>query len=288
MQRSFGLTAVGLAAAVVSAAALVATGQQAERQQDRSQRAEQQQQDGERAGQRQQGQAGQSAECNLSEHHIAACLIIENQGEIELATFAGEQSQNEEVKQLAQKLIEDHTEYVSQLQQFAGPLGAKITARSEVRGQSEEGDENPRQDREEQDGERQQQGERSRTERQAADRPTGERQAADSSQGKGVELIQFKQEVGEKCLESTKEMLGEKQGADFDKAFVAQQCMAHMQMIDVLEVSAQHASPEFKEVLMAGRKTAQQHLEHCKTLHKQLEGQSRSARTEEPEENRPE
>ena len=83
-------------------------------------------------------------------------------------------------------------------------------------------------------------------------------------------------------------MLGEKQGADFDKAYIAQQCMALMHMIDMLEVTAQHASPEFKEVLMEGRKTTQQHLEHCKTLHKQLEGSSGNTHTAEREESRPE
>jgi len=294
MRRSFGLTAVGLAAVMVSGAALVATGQQEERQQERRQRAEQQGQDGERAGRRQPGQAGHAHACLLTEQHIAACFILDNQGQVALAEFALEHSQNEEVKQFAQQMVQEHTECISKLQQFAGPVGASLTTRPQVRGQSEEGNDNPRQRRQSEE-QNEQEGDRPRAERdEDQERPAAENQAEgrrpsrQAGHGEGIDLIAYKQEIGQKCLESTKKMLGEKQGADFDKAYIAQQCMAHMHMADVLEVTAQHASPEFKELVMAGHKTTMQHLEHCQTLCKQLEGASGSINTAERDANRPE
>ena len=152
MQRSFRLSAISLAAVMVSGAALVATGQQEEQQQERRPRAEQQDQDRERAGQRQQGQADQAGgECQLTEQHLAACLIIDNQGQVALAEFAQEQSQNDEVKQFAQQMVQEHTECISKLQQFAGPIGASLTARRQVRGQTDEESDNPRQRREQEE-----------------------------------------------------------------------------------------------------------------------------------------
>jgi hypothetical protein len=52
------------------------------------------------------------------------------------------------------------------------------------------------------------------------------------------------------------------------------QVMEHMGMVDKLEVFSRHASPELQAVLQEGLQTAQQHLEHAKQLHKQLEGQA--------------
>lgn len=297
MQRSFRLTALGLAAVMVSGAALVATGQQEERQ-ERRQRAEQQAAEGERAGQRQEGHVGHAHACMLSEQDIAACFILDNQGQVALAEFAMEHSQNEDVKQFAQQMVQEHTECISKLQQFAGPVGASLTTRPQVRGQSEEGNDNPRQRRETED-QNEQEGDRPRAEREEdqPERPAAEnqaegrrqsRQAAAAGHGEGIDLIAYKQEIGQKCLESTKKMLVEQQGADFDKAYLAQQCMAHMHMADVLEVTAQHVSPEFKELVMAGHKTTMEHLEHCQTLCKQLEGASGSINTAERDANRPE
>jgi predicted outer membrane protein len=54
------------------------------------------------------------------EQFAANCLLIKNQMEIELSQFAAQQSQNPEVKQFAQQMVQDHQKMVQQLQEIAG------------------------------------------------------------------------------------------------------------------------------------------------------------------------
>ena len=54
------------------------------------------------------------------EQFLASCLLAKNQSEVELSQFAQEQAENPEVKQFAQKMVQDHQKMIQQLQQFAG------------------------------------------------------------------------------------------------------------------------------------------------------------------------
>jgi putative membrane protein len=53
------------------------------------------------------------------DHYLANCLLIHNQGEIEINQFAEGRSQNEEVKQFAQHMIRDHQQLAQKLERAA-------------------------------------------------------------------------------------------------------------------------------------------------------------------------
>lgn len=91
-----------------------------------------------------------------------------------------------------------------------------------------------------------------------------------------AKLIQIDQELADRCLASAQRELNEKQGKDFDMAYVGMQIAAHMKMVDTLSVYSRHASGELQQVLNEGLETSQQHLEHAKQLVKQVEGSGNS------------
>src|SRR5262245_26438691 len=67
----------------------------------------------------QPGQPG-AAGGGLLDSHLAQCLTMDNQNEIALAEVAKQRSQDNEVKQFADRLIQDHTQFLQQLARFAG------------------------------------------------------------------------------------------------------------------------------------------------------------------------
>jgi predicted outer membrane protein len=85
----------------------------------------------------------------------------------------------------------------------------------------------------------------------------------------GFDIVSLKHELGEKCLASTKDMLKEKEGAEFDKCYMGQQLMAHMQMLDTLKVFKRHADGQFADLIQNGIGTTEDHLRHAKKLVKQ-------------------
>lgn len=101
-------------------------------------------------------------------------------------------------------------------------------------------------------------------------RPEG---AARGGMRGGNPLLAFHEEVTEQCAASTIEALKQKQGADFDHAFMHQQLMSHMAMLDTLKVAGNHASPNLKPTLDEAQQTAMQHVDQAKQILEQLENQ---------------
>jgi putative membrane protein len=54
------------------------------------------------------------------DHYLASCLSIKNQAEIEINEFALEKSENAQVKQFAQQMIDDHRQLAERLAQLTG------------------------------------------------------------------------------------------------------------------------------------------------------------------------
>src|SRR5262245_50982689 len=66
--------------------------------------------------------------------HFASCLIMQNQNEIAVAKTAEEKASNQEVKQFAQRMEQDHTKFMSQLTKFGGnEVKNRDTSRREAR-----------------------------------------------------------------------------------------------------------------------------------------------------------
>ena len=61
-------------------------------------------------------------------------------------------------------------------------------------------------------------------------------------------------------------MLSEHKGADFDKAYLGQQIVAHQEMHDKLTVLRNHASSELQQDIEKQLTSTEEHLEHVKKL----------------------
>lgn len=195
---------------------------------------------------------------------IAQCLAISNQEEIALAKLATQHSQNPEVKKFAESMVKDHEQFLSDLRKFgAGEIALRLRAAAGER------QDLARQERRADTKERISQIESQRT----AAREAG-----------GLNFIEVKREMAEKCLQSAEKNWSKHQGAEGDKCFAAQQVVLHQQMLDGLEVLGKHASPELRAVIDKGISSTQQHLTHAEQLAKELaqaggQGQGAGARS---------
>jgi hypothetical protein len=80
----------------------------------------------------------------------------------------------------------------------------------------------------------------------------------------------------------TKEILNEKQGAEFDKCYIGGAISSHVHTLAKLEAAQNHVSPEFQQVIRQGQQTSEQHLKHARTLAQQLEGAQPGAQPGQP------
>ena len=249
-----------------------------------------------RAGRSQQGQQGregqQGQQSGQLDQALATWLIIGNQGEVQISQLGQERSENQRVKEFSEKAIQDHTQFIQKLQQAAdgqagqGAQGAQGGADASQRSsdaqsarkrsgaaagqdaQSSEAQAGQDRNRQEQGGQRAGQ---SRTEaaQSEQDRSAQFRAGAGGAHGQHGQLgqlLQIKQELGDKHVESCREELSQKQGAEFDKAYMTKQVALHQEMLDTLEVFSSHASQDLQKVLEQGQQTTQQHLEMAKQI----------------------
>jgi len=70
------------------------------------------------------GQAGQIAQRGTADQQIAACVFIACRNEIETAKLAEQKAQSNEVREFAQKMIDEHTPGCQEMQRLAGELVA--------------------------------------------------------------------------------------------------------------------------------------------------------------------
>src|SRR5690606_19278496 len=65
-----------------------------------------------------------------------------------------------------------------------------------------------------------------------------------------------------------------KQGEEFDQAFMALQVLGHMQMSDTLEVLQTETSGQLQQIIQQAHQSVQQHLQEAQQIHDQLQGSS--------------
>ncbi len=197
----------------------------------------------------QQAQRGQ-----WSDSQIAMLLAGGNRNEIEISKFAQDKLQTNEAKEFAQMMIKEHTPVLQRMQQMAGRgpqagqrRGGGAANASDAVGGANRGDE------------------RGTDAAEAVRRP---REGAAGGQPRrgGLNWGAFHRELADQCLDSTKEMLSEHKGIDFDKAYLGQQIVAHQEMVDKLTVLQKHASSELQQDLEQQLTSAKQHLEHVKKI----------------------
>lgn len=182
------------------------------------------------AGQQQGQQAAPQGA--MTDAQLVACLLIDNQNEIAAARIAEQRAQDNDVKQFAKKMIEDHTNFINKLRPLAGQYANIGSERNQPRS--------------------------------GRNNLTGA--------GAGIDFVQLKEQLGQQCRESTSRELESKQGEKFDHCYMGMQVGMHMMMLDTLEVFQQHASPQLKTVLSDGKKTTEEHLSQAKKMIEKMEG----------------
>jgi predicted outer membrane protein len=262
---------------------------------------------------------------------LAACLLAKNKAEIELSQLAAQQSDNEQVKQFAQQMVEDHQKMTQQLQQIAGSdaAGASSTGTtsasertsstslgtgSATRSNNESNSTNLSSDASERsqssattDASRRGEASGAGQSQSSADLPgsSGAGRSAATGQATGSStsrtatststagapgsasdsgvihrLTSIDRQIVEQQAEATRQELQQKQGAEFDKAFVGTAINAHVHMNAALEVIGQQSQGQLAQVAQQAQPVVQQHLEHAKQLMEQLKEGGRTNQAE--------
>lgn len=200
---------------------------------------------GDRAGQRGQRQDRGTQGFRLDQQ-IAGCLLLGNQSEIALAEFAQQKCKNQQCKDFAKMMIEQHRQAISKIEQAAPQVARKdLKLRNANLGGSQQ-----------QDGQ---------------ESPSN----ANQQDGNLNPPMMLARQVKEECLAMTMKALGEKQGAEFDKAYITQQVMAHMAMLGELKGSEPFASEQLKPVIKDGMQMTEKHLQKAKDImHQMKDGSS--------------
>ncbi len=198
----------------------------------------------------------QSTSARLT-NYFADQLMLANQAEIELGKIAVERSSNEQVKQFAESLIQDHTQLDQQLKQLAPEAAARFAQRL-----------------------------RAAAERLAARLPAGdERPAQTRTAGRDIaehdvltKLCMINHRACANHREMCKQMLEKHQGQDFDMAYLGTQIGQHAWLLAELKALDGVGTPEFQAVVAQTREKVDQHLQHAKALAKNLEDDRRVPR----------
>lgn len=219
------------------------------------------QQPAQRAGVQQPGSTSSEAD-----RILASWLLIDNRNEIELARLAQQRAQSPEVKQFAEQMVKDHTDFGTKLQPFgdasvtngSGSVGSTDTGRGGVTDK----DKNDKTGGVDPTGGREQTG-------------TAEAGARRSATGMNdFNHLALVRELGQQCLQSAQKELQGKSGAEFDRCYMGMQIMQHSQVLDKLQVFSRHASSPLQQTLQAGEQTVKSHLEKAKSIAKQMQQDS--------------
>jgi predicted outer membrane protein len=254
-------------AVAVAALALGFASQALAQRNDRNQNQDQQQRNQDQQQRQDQNQDPAQPSQNTQSHidKMAANAMQQcSQQEIDLANFALKHTQNEEVRRFAQKVIEDHTNLDNQLQRFTsaegrGQPGNQTSAQPGTSAAAQPGTE---------------------TAAQPAARPDAT--AGGDSNWKANDLETIRKDIASRVTASIERELAQYQASDFDRAYVGQQFWAHVVFIASATAGGNHVSPDLKQVVDQGAKTAQMHLDDCRKLIRDLSANvARSAGTTE-------
>jgi predicted outer membrane protein len=240
---------------------------------------------------REQGAQRQGAQQQL-ETTLAAKLALCNYEEVVLGQLASERAQNPEVKQFAQQMVQDHRQALTKLRQFRPSIQwqefQQISDQS-AQGRAATGQEDPAVAR--------RGAEPGRTDRPTADRDDARRDLTagregqprdaagpgEGEVGRGQEggaqagphrfILQISRETCKHKLEHTKRLLSQKQGAEFDKAYINQQIVAHVGALAELQAVEDQGSQQFQSFVKQTIPHVEQHLQKAQQIAQQLEGQ---------------
>jgi predicted outer membrane protein len=218
------------------------------------------------------GTQSANAQSGSLEHHIATCLTLGNEEEVAMAQFAQQRATNPEVKQFAQEMIRQHQQAIQQLQQAMPQLASmnlKLTssaagqsgAASSRTGAASTGNATAEADRSTATGET----------ASSTTSPAGNQRGAAAGGGQH-QMVEFARTAKQNCLRLSEQSLGKKQGAEFDKAYIGQQIVAHTGMLGELQAAQQFASgSQLQPLIQQATQMTEQHLAQAQSIMDQLE-----------------
>ncbi len=217
-------------------------------------------------------QAAVGGQNSVVDHFLANCLLGKNKAEVELSEIAVQKSENAEVKQFAQKMIQDHKKMIEQLQPLAAMQGSArrstpsltsdtialpgSSAAGQTIAPSGTSAAVPPVD--------------ATTEITASPNATTTAAVGGSAVH---ELMQIDRQINERCLQMARDELQQKSGVEFDKCYVGNAIGAHAHALAALEVIGKQRQGQLGQVAQQAQPTVQHHLDHAKQLMKQLDGQ---------------
>jgi hypothetical protein len=159
-------------------------------------------------------------------------------------------------------MVQDHTNFVNQLQPFAGEMAGAQQQQGQPAGQ--------------------QQGQQAQQQGQPGQQPLAQQpgQAGGQMAGMGVSPMKLGKEICEQKISNVEHWLDSKPQSEFDRAFLWQLLGGHQAMIAELQVMRKYASPQLQQVLDQGLQAAQQHLAHIEQLKSQVDKGSSTAQRE--------
>ncbi len=179
--------------------------------------------------------------------YFADKILLANHCEKELSKIAQERSQNAEVKQFAQALIDDHMRLDQHLAQIAPQAVARFAEHHRAR---------------------------------AAGEPIQVRTSAEERAEHDVltQLRAINHRAAQKNLALSKQLLEQYQGQDFDMAFLGMQIGAHAWLLSELEALEGVGPSEFQQFVASTSKQVEEHLERAQALSKKFEDDRVNAR----------
>lgn len=241
-----------------------------------------------------QQRSGESQASQLDQY-LAKLVLCKNEAEIQIAQMGQEQAENPQVKEFATRMVEEHRQLSQKLQQIAGQGTAPLARRSATPSPDRKTDspqpskqaDSPEKKAPPKDADalaqpKEQKGEE-RIRRGFRSRP-GESRALAGAEAD--QLVQILEEVSLKQVGTIQKGLEDKQGEEFDRTFMGLQLLGHMAMVDMLEVTKEHASGELQQTLEEAHKTTKQHLQEAEDVHQQVKSSTRGSTRAEPERRR--
>jgi predicted outer membrane protein len=219
--------------------------------------------------------------------YITDCLIEGNRAEITLARLADQRATDPEVKQFAQRMIQDHTQFMNKLLQAQGngrgPNDQSATGQTpagETAQNPNAGQTNTVQPTGAQSTDQQTNGQNA-NQNAAGNQIAG--QAGDANRdarhnghmdqrGAARQFLALEKQVRAQCLQSMTQELSQKEGAQFDKCYMNGQVAAHMAMADHVAVFSRSGSEDLQTLCREGLQTTQQHLQMAKQIANRLDG----------------
>jgi predicted outer membrane protein len=235
---------------------------------------------------------------------IVKCLIQANKDEIATARLAQQRSSNEDVKKLAMQMADDHTRFLSRLEQFQSEQPGRQTPNARRRdvdnlnngalnngtqGNATQGENNTQ-------GDNSARGANSQVQPGTTNpaNPVGQLNTPGSVDERGVagrhfarqtgmgahaaanQFVKIMEEVAQQTQQSLTRELSQKEGVQFDRCYLHAQIFGHTWVVNALTVFEQNSSSALQPILQEGLQTAQQHLTHAKALLMRIDQQTKT------------